>query len=60
MEPDEYNDETVCVMNCLGFDMQVVEYLISKGIDSSRLIGVGYGKTKLLINCTNEENCSDQ
>ena len=38
----------------------VVEYLISKGVDPSRLIGVGYGETKLLNNCTNDANCTDQ
>ena len=38
----------------------VVEYLISKGIDASRLIGVGYGETKLLNNCNNGVACSDQ
>ena len=38
----------------------VVEYLISKGVDSSRLIGVGYGETKLLNSCTNGVSCSDQ
>ena len=38
----------------------VVEYLISKGIDSSRLIAVGYGETLLLNQCNNTSNCSDQ
>lgn len=38
----------------------VVEYLISKGVDSSRLIGIGYGETKLLNNCNNGSNCTDQ
>ena len=38
----------------------VVEYLISKGVDASRLIGVGYGETKLLNNCANGVSCSDQ
>ena len=38
----------------------VVEYIISKGIDASRLIGVGYGETKLLNNCNNGVACSDQ
>ena len=38
----------------------VVEYLISKGVDSSRLIEKGYGETKLLNNCNNGSNCTDQ
>lgn len=38
----------------------VVEYLISKGVDSSRLIGIGYGETKLLNICNNGSNCTDQ
>lgn len=31
----------------------VVEYLVSKGVDSSSLIGIGYGETKLFNNCNN-------
>ena len=38
----------------------VVEYLISKGVDPSRLICVGYGETKLLNHCSNKTNCTDQ
>ena len=38
----------------------VVEYLISKGVDSSRLIGIGYSETKLLNNCNNGSNCTDK
>ena len=38
----------------------MVEYLISKGVDSSRLIGIGYGETKLLNNCNNGSNFTDQ
>ncbi len=37
----------------------VVEYLISKGADDTRLIAVGYGETKLLNDCTNGKDCSD-
>jgi outer membrane protein OmpA-like peptidoglycan-associated protein len=37
----------------------VVEYLISKGIDQSRLIAVGYGEGKLLNDCDNSSNCSE-
>lgn len=36
-----------------------VDYLISKGISSSRLIAKGYGETKLLNHCKNDVECSD-
>jgi len=38
----------------------VVEYLISKGIAKERLIAVGYGETRLLNNCSNGVDCSEQ
>lgn len=34
-------------------------YIISKGIDASRIKAVGYGETKLLNNCGNTAICSD-
>lgn len=34
-----------------------MEYLISKGINKSRLTSIGYGETQLLVNCGNE--CSE-
>ena len=37
----------------------VVEYLISKGVDDTRLIAVGYGETKLMNDCTNGKDCAD-
>ena len=37
----------------------VVEYLISKGVEKSRLIAVGYGETKLLNDCSNGVDCSN-
>lgn len=37
----------------------VVSYLISKGIDKSRLIPKGYGESKLVNNCTNNIECSE-
>ncbi len=35
-----------------------VQWLISQGIDSSRITGKGYGETKLLNNCSNGVPCS--
>ena len=37
----------------------VVDYLISKGIDASRLIAIGYVEDKLLNDCDNNSNCSE-
>jgi OmpA-OmpF porin, OOP family len=37
----------------------VVDYLVSKGIKSSRLIAQGYGETRLKNHCTNGVNCSE-
>ena len=37
----------------------VVEYLISKGIESDRLLAVGYGETKPLNECEDGVKCSD-
>ncbi|MGB0427489.1 MAG: OmpA family protein [Flavobacteriales bacterium] len=34
-------------------------YLVSKGIDKSRLKGVGYGETKLTNTCSNGVECSE-
>lgn len=36
-----------------------VNYIISKGINSNRIIAKGYGETKLINNCTNDVNCSE-
>jgi len=40
------------------------DYVISKGIDASRIYGKGYGETKLLNGCScepiNESNCSEE
>ncbi len=40
------------------------DYVISKGIDASRIYGRGYGETKLLNGCacepTNESDCSEE
>ncbi len=39
--------------------MRTVEYIISKGIDPSRISGKGYGETQLINNCRNGIPCSD-
>ena len=38
----------------------VVDYLVSKGIRSSRLIARGYGETKLKNHCSNGVNCTEE
>ena len=37
----------------------IVNYIISKGINSSRVTGKGYGETELLNKCTNNVKCSE-
>jgi len=37
-----------------------VDYIISKGINKSRLKAVGYGESKLLNNCKNDLPCSEE
>ena len=37
----------------------VIKYIISNGIDSSRVSGKGYGETQLLNNCANGVKCSE-
>ena len=37
-----------------------ITYIISKGIDKSRLKGIGVGETKLLNNCKNDADCSEE
>ena len=37
----------------------VVDYLISKGINSSRLMSKGYGETNLTNNCSNGQSCTE-
>ncbi|MFV0593761.1 MAG: OmpA family protein [Draconibacterium sp.] len=36
-----------------------VKYIISKGIDASRIIAKGYGETQLINKCSNGVQCSD-
>lgn len=37
-----------------------VDYIISKGINKSRLKAVGYGESRLLNNCKNDAPCSEE
>ncbi len=37
-----------------------VDYLISKGIAKDRLVPVGYGETKLINDCSDEVDCSEE
>ena len=37
-----------------------VDYLISKGIPTERLLAKGYGETKLVNNCSNGANCTEE
>jgi outer membrane protein OmpA-like peptidoglycan-associated protein len=36
-----------------------VDYIVSKGIDRSRLKAIGYGESKLLNRCGNDVKCSE-
>jgi outer membrane protein OmpA-like peptidoglycan-associated protein len=37
-----------------------VDYIISKGINKSRLKAIGYGESKLLNNCKNDAPCTEE
>ncbi len=37
-----------------------VDYIISKGIESKRLMAVGYGESKLINKCGNNVNCTEE
>jgi len=51
----EYNDRL-----SLRRSQAVVNYLVGQGIDSTRLIAKGYGKSKLLNRCVDGVPCTDQ
>ena len=36
------------------------DYLVSKGIDPNRMLYQGYGETRLLNNCKNGVNCTEE
>ena len=42
-----------------GRAKSVVEYLVKKGIEKSRLVPKGYGETKLVNKCSNNVKCSE-
>jgi outer membrane protein OmpA-like peptidoglycan-associated protein len=37
-----------------------VDYIVSQGISSGRITGVGYGETKLLNKCANNVDCTEE
>ena len=39
---------------------KAVDYIISRGIDSERIVAKGYGETKLLNECNNGVECSNE
>lgn len=53
--PDDYN---------LGLSQRraqsAVDYLISKGIETSRMVAKGYGETQLVNGCTNDVECTEE
>ncbi len=53
--PDDYN-----LALSDGRAKSTKEYIISQGIDSSRIeSAIGYGETQLINNCGNETPCSE-
>ena len=37
----------------------ISDYIVSKGVNSKRIIANGFGETFLINNCTDESTCSD-
>lgn len=53
--PDQYN------MNLTEARVQsMVSYLLSNGIDATRVTGKGYGETRLLNDCDNKKHCTKE
>ena len=38
---------------------RTVDYIIERGVDSSRITGRGYGDTQLINNCSKEVDCTE-
>jgi len=55
-----YLDGYIFASNFKDYKKATKDYLISKGIKASRLTGRGYGETKLINNCANNVNCSEE
>ncbi len=43
----------------LNRSQAAINYIVSKGIRSTRLLAKGYGETKLVNNCSNDVICDD-
>ena len=52
---DAYNDALSKRRN-----KSTLNYIISKGIDKNRLTGDGYGESKLVNECSNGVECTEQ
>jgi len=39
---------------------RVIDYIVERGVSASRLSGKGFGETKLINDCTNEKECTDE
>ena len=53
--PDEYNMQLT-----INRAYTTKNYLVSKGIDPSRIIANGYGESRLLNKCTNNVKCTNE
>ena len=54
-ESDEYN-----IKLSQRRSNSCVKYIIAKGIPKDKIVAKGYGETRLLNNCSNEVNCTDE
>ena len=39
---------------------RVIDYIVARGISASRISGRGFGETKLINDCTNDKECTDE